>query len=451
MSYKFYLRDTNSTKETAIQLVTHINGKRFKYGIGLSIYPELWDMSSQAPTKDSRLIRKYEKLKAGIKTELENILIRMENVQRSLMKVLLQYETNNLKINFNDIRKALDQDYKENDLSAPLKKSPFLIPYIDDYISGMKKGTILISTGKSKGKRFSDGTIKNYKGFYEQMVLFEKSIGKKIRFSDVDFDLYNSLLSFFSGKGYKPNTMGRHIRNFKVIMQGSYDAGLHSNLSHRKNYFTAMSEDVTDIYLTADELNKLKKVNLSQKPAHQLALDVFLTGCYTALRYSDYSRISPEHIKTKKIKGINGTHTEIQVIDMITKKNKTRVVIPIMPELKQILEKYDYKLPKTYEQKVNKYIKEVGESAGINELIHLDDKTSAVKHTMIKTHTARRTGATLMYKAKINNLSIMKITGHKTEKSFLKYIKVDVQENADDLSQNKYFGGGAAMEVVNSK
>lgn len=44
---------------------------------------------------------------------------------------------------------------------------------------------------------------------------------------------------------------------------------------------------------------------------------------------------------------------------------------------------------------------------------------------------SRRTFATLAYKKGIPSLAIMAITGHKTEKSFLTYIKVSQQEQAD--------------------
>ena len=41
-----------------------------------------------------------------------------------------------------------------------------------------------------------------------------------------------------------------------------------------------------------------------------------------------------------------------------------------------------------------------------------------------------------MYIAGIPTLSIMKITGHKTEKAFLKYIKISEEENAEILTKH---------------
>ena len=74
----------------------------------------------------------------------------------------------------------------------------------------------------------------------------------------------------------------------------------------------------------------------------------FCCGCYTAQRFSDYSRINKSNIRTID---------EKKVIDLIQQKTGERVVIPIRRELETILNKYEYTLPKTYEQKINERIK----------------------------------------------------------------------------------------------
>ena len=84
--------------------------------------------------------------------------------------------------------------------------------------------------------------------------------------------------------------------------------------------------------------------------------------------------------------------------------------------------------------------------AGINELIETKKvrggKTIVEvvpKYKLITTHTARKSGATNMYLAGIPSIDIMKLTGHTTEVSFLKYIKVTKQETAVSLSNHPYF------------
>ena len=115
-------------------------------------------------------------------------------------------------------------------------------------------------------------------------------------------------------------------------------------------------------------------------------------------------------------------------------------------QVKEILKKYSGYFPKIYEQKLNKRIKKVGKLAGIDESVSIYEtkgrlkvKKRVPKYELIKTHTARRTGCTLMYKAGIPTIDIMKVSGHKTEREFLKYIKVSKKETAISLSNHPYY------------
>lgn len=142
-----------------------------------------------------------------------------------------------------------------------------------------------------------------------------------------------------------------------------------------------------------------------------------------------------------------------QVIDLKQQKTGNHVVIPVRPELQAILEKYDNRLPRTYEQKVNHLIKEIAREAGITEKVEVSyiengEKKSRLveKCDMVKTHTARRSGATNIYLAGIPTIAIMKITGHKTEREFMKYIKITEEQTALELMNHPYFSGKQASE-----
>lgn len=135
-----------------------------------------------------------------------------------------------------------------------------------------------------------------------------------------------------------------------------------------------------------------------------------------------------------------------KVIDLIQQKTGEQVLIPIRTELEQLLLKYDYNVPKIWEQKLNLHIKTVGKKAKINEPVNIEKskgglivKETILKHDLIKTHTARRSGCTNMYKAGVPSIAIMKISGHKTESEFLKYIKVSKEETAQNLINHPYF------------
>jgi integrase len=128
-----------------------------------------------------------------------------------------------------------------------------------------------------------------------------------------------------------------------------------------------------------------------------------------------------------------------------TQKN-TDVIIPVHWVIKEIIDKgFDWE-KKVYDTKINKAIKPICMMAGIKNNVSVSRTeggklitTTHQKWELVTTHTARRSAATNMFKSGIPSLSIMMITGHRTEKSFLKYIKISQEENAEILSTHKFF------------
>ena len=111
-----------------------------------------------------------------------------------------------------------------------------------------------------------------------------------------------------------------------------------------------------------------------------------------------------------------------------------------------ILNRYKNKSPKIYEQKVNKLIKAIGKRAGIDNDVSIRKTIGGKEHItmhkkfeLITTHTGRRSFATNADKAGIPRTQIMKITGHRTEAAFLKYLRTSKEENALQLAEHVFF------------
>ena len=85
-------------------------------------------------------------------------------------------------------------------------------------------------------------------------------------------------------------------------------------------------------------------------------------------------------------------------------------------------------------------MKEVCRIAGITEETSITHtiagkrtKENFPKYELVSAHTARRSFATNMFESGVPALVIMQITGHKTEKAFLSYIKTDPEKYASML------------------
>ena len=106
------------------------------------------------------------------------------------------------------------------------------------------------------------------------------------------------------------------------------------------------------------------------------------------------------------------------------------------------MSKYNNSLYKISNQKFNDYLYDVvAKCEGLE--IEVTKKTiqgkqeiiiKKPKYEFISSHTARRSFATNEYMLReLSIQQIMSITGHKTERSFYKYIRMTPKENADQV------------------
>lgn len=197
------------------------------------------------------------------------------------------------------------------------------------------------------------------------------------------------------------------------------------------------------MYLNEKELERIYKCDFSDKPYLDKSRDRFIIGCHTGLRYSDFINLREENFVE-----IN----EKQFIKVRPHKgweSSENVIIPLHRYIREIINKYGGKgnLPKAISsQKLNEYIKIIGERAGINEDIIQVQSNGGIKQEVIykkyekiQTHTARRSFATNAYVSGIPSISLMKITGHKTESAFMRYICITNQENALKIAESDFF------------
>ncbi|NPD47116.1 site-specific integrase [Lentimicrobium sp. S6] len=306
-----------------------------------------------------------------------------------------------------------------------LKMAKTLTEFMDARIKELK------ATNK---EGFSKGTIKAHNSFVNIFKEFNKYQNKAYDFNDIDLNFYTDYTNYlYSVRKYKDNTVGNHIKNIKSYMELAKDEGLHSNLLYTHSKFKKHRGNSHQIALSQKEVDSLYQLDLSKEPNTDLIRDVFLVGCYTAQRFSDYSRI-----KKSMIDG--------ELIRITQQKTGAKVVIPMNTQLGAILLKYNYTLPKVSEQDLNYNIKLIARRAKITKLENWNEvirkvisSQSKERCTLISSHTARRTGATLMHEAGLTIATIMNITGHKSETQLRTYLKLDKDKSAIEALKNDFF------------
>ena len=128
--YPFHLKRPNSDKPTGIFLKTSFNSIPFKYGIGKSIYPELWDKETFRPVTQKAPITKYSKANPNIKIDLSNIKTRIENVERTIKSYLNDIERRQETLNLRNLKDHLDLSIKKVVKPSQGASTPFVLEYI---------------------------------------------------------------------------------------------------------------------------------------------------------------------------------------------------------------------------------------------------------------------------------------------------------------------------------
>ena len=405
----FRLKKPPKDGECTIYLEFLYNKRRLFYSFGQSVKITEWNekkervKNTNKTTKDGKyalneLLDHLEKL--CVKTYLESLKDGIP--QPSVLKDALQGFVDK---NHHNIQKS---------------SKPTLFTLAEKFI----KGEI-----KNKGKDKSKGSLDNYHAVTKHLKDYQTYSKSKVDFDTIDLDFFYSYVSYLKDKKKLAiNSIAKDISIIKVFMGEAVDLEYTDNMKFKHKKFSFVEEETEHVYLTEAELTKLFKLKISNKKLDEVR-DLFLFGAWVGLRFSDFS-----NVKFENIVQIEGDY----FIKMVTQKTKELVIIPCNNVVLEIFEKYKDRtnlLPKTISnQKFNEYIKEVCKLAAFDEKGRLASKPKEELYSLISSHTARRSFATNYYLQGFPTLDLMKITGHKTEKSFLKYIRVSKLDTAMRLS-----------------
>lgn len=362
-----------------------------------------------------------------------------DETKRVIMKKHPNAATINKKLSdgFNRIEGILFSG--EFDIDAIFKSGESKPPSTDfiKYFEKLIADTISGDRVKPKSAaRYAQQTINNYS--IALSILKRYMADRKIKtltFDDINLEFYYDYKDyFFNTEKLSDNYFGAATKVIKICMAESQEAELHNNTAYKSKRFVNISYEADNVYLTEAQLTKFAEFDFSNKPTLDRVRDLFLVGCWTGLRFSDFNNIDPKNI-------------EGDFIDIKTQKTGKSVVIPIHESLRAIINKYKDKTPNSLpppitNQRLNSYIKDALKDAKFTEAVSLEKHRAGSKlvrnkplHDWVTTHTARRSFASNMFRMGVPTLAIMAITGHRTESSFLKYIKLTPREMAEIMRE----------------
>lgn len=437
------------SKEGSAPLYTKlmVDGKGRWICLPIFVDVKEWEEAAQTERKLGNYIikkginKKIVLLEDAIKDMKRHHRFTKENLEKSIEDIVLA-----------DKREALKRA-EQLGKEAEDRKKRNVKNFVVEHIRKIESGEVRTA----KKEKYAKESIKNWKQFRRVFLDFYKI--RPFEWDDINEALADRYISYLESVGYMKYTLDKHISLFKTIVGVAERQGLHNNHlagSYLKSPQIREEDKAKEIYLTKEELSALYDMPLTG--FEEQVRDVFLIGCFTALRYSDYSRIKRENI--------GFTHNGTKVIRIKQEKTAGTVVIPILDErLEALLKKYDYNVPEVLDQSLNRTIKEICKRLSVTvtslgkkertvlnlkerraevearkkgvELYEYDEQGYPIRPRweLVASHTARRSCITNMYLSKKFSVQqMMSVSGHKTETMFYKYVKLSLDEYADSVA-----------------
>ena len=401
------------TENVPIRMRVNFASKRIEFTTGYRIDAAKWDADKQRVKNgcSNKLKQSASEINASLLeyyTEIHSIFKRFE--VEDIMPTPEQ-----IKEAFNALHKPVSDEPKP-------KKEALLCDFFqvfDDFVEDC-----------GRQSNWTDSTFEKFAAVKNHLTNFREGL----TFEFFDERGLNDYVGYLRDvKEMRNTTIGKQLSFLKWFLRWAFKKGVHQNNAYDSYKPKLKSTQKKIIFLTWDELNRLREFKIpSNKQALERVRDIFLFQCFTGLRYSDVFNLRRSDIK--------GDHIEVTTV-----KTSDSLIIELNKHSKAILDKYkdvsfedDKVLPVITNQKMNDYLKELAELAGIDEPVRqtyyrgnerIDEVTP--KYALLGTHAGRRTFICNALALGIPPQVVMKWTGHSDYKAMKPYIDI-----ADDIKAN---------------
>jgi integrase len=409
-------------KISSIRAKVSVNGVSIFIYTGRSVETCHWD-------KKKCFVKSY----VG-KSTTTLLIQRLKELEIEILTLLDRYKNGKPKLSFNDFQTKLhglvERNSKKNLLQGKVAAAPkdTLIGFIDQFVQDCEKG-IRLSPKRQKLKPSSISSYKTTQRLIDKFQQQAKIILTLKDFSQSDIDKFSDYLIIS-----EELAMNTHAKSMMDLLQIIKYAVKQKRIPAAKMVeleFDTRREETDSIYLTEDQILEMLQIKDFDEPVHEVVRDIFVLGCFTGMRFSDYSSMDTTAIRNNRL-------------EFVQKKTGGKVTIPIHPVVNTILKKYNNALPAVPENnEFNRIIKLVGEKLPslhvpfTKQVTYKRERIELVemKYAFLQTHTARRSFCSNEYLKGTDPLIIMSISGHKSHKSFTRYIKVSGDQFADKLEK----------------
>ena len=408
---------------TSIIIDVSVDGARIKLFTGYKTKVVDWDFK-----------KGFVKTYPGKST---NVLIsrRLKETELTIYEYLDQYRYGKPRLTFIELEEKLNQlidnprtSFNKNKKNGVGRGADTVLYFWDYFIKDSESGVRLSPTKK----KLKPSTINSFKTTRKKIAAFFNSKGWDLKLWEITQEHIDMLSDhLILDLEWSMNTHAKFMMDMLQMFKYAVKLKKLPPAILTELKFDTSREETDAIYITMDQIKEMYAIKKFDLPEQEVVRDMFVIGCFTGMRFSDYSVLDPSAIRNNRL-------SFIQV------KTGAKVTIPIHPIVNEILQKYNYVLPPVpRNNEFNAIIKTVGEKMPSlhvpftkqitykRELVEIEK----MKYEFLMTHTARRSFCSNEYIRGTDPMIIMSISGHKSYKSFMRYIKVSGDQFADKMEK----------------
>lgn len=422
-------KDKGESDPLLIVLHYRVSGdQKLIYSTGQKIAPKNWSKQKQRArpsyTKATELNAYLDKLAERV--DAAALAIRTEG--RSVTREELRQR-------IHEKQKSADEQHEKNNVLA----------FLNDFIE------IQRAEHRKEGRNAADigvNTLKIYSTLRIYLTGYCKQHGiLRLTFDHMDQPFFDSFKRYLRTKqnSLGNNSLIKYLRTLKALLRKAVRLKYTTSREFELAEINVSAEESEAIFLTEGEIASVYSCRKAYEAwdngeSLQIEADRLVLGCCIGMRFGDSITIQPEHV----VRRTDG----VILIKLKTQKTGELISVPLLhPAAIEILERYGWASPPPVtSQHANRTFKTVCSIAGINEPVTLSTGENVPKWQLVTTHTMRRSFATNHYLNGVPSIILMRFTGHRSERSFFKYIRIDRLQAADQII--KHYAERAERGIV---
>lgn len=411
---QFLLDKEKGKSDAKIRYRVKYAGHIVAFSVGYRVDVEKWNIETQR-CKAGTTNRKKQTA-----SEINREIQRLEDLLNEVFKVWETRETiptpDQLRDSFNEANRAA------LGIVDPTKSESFFTCF-DGFVQ--EQGRL---------NDWTSATYAKFRTLKKHLHTFDASLSFEALTEGALTDYVDHLRSAY---GMRNSSIGKNLSFLKWFLRWASRKGYNSNTAYLTFSPKLKTTEKKVIFLDWDELMTVFHYPIPDNKQYlQRVRDVFCFCCFTSLRYSDVANLRKSNIYAN--------HIEITTV-----KTADSLRIDLNKYSRAILEKYKDSefpncraLPVISNQRMNDYLRELGQVCGIDDEITVTyyqgntrhDETCK-KYELLTTHAGRRTFICNALAMGIPAEVVMKWTGHSDYKAMKPYIDVADRIKAEAMSK----------------